>query len=292
MNNLKRIITCFAVLVSATIFFLTSCKKEASLSPGQGSKKLSVYLTDDPCQYDSVLIDIRYVEIKLDTSREHMDDDNFGDNDDDGNDDHEHHDSFGYWDTLSITAGVYNVMKLRNGIDALLGTANIPAGALRKIRITLGSNNAVYIGGVNNPLNLLPGIHNYVYIKLHDEDIDDDDNINSRIWLDFDVCESIIQFNGQYYLRPGFRPFCRHAFGEIEGRVLPHDAHPFVKAYNSTDSATAIPEDEGEYKIRGLKEGSYNLLFRAFNGYKDSLVSNVQVHKGEETKLPLVTLHK
>jgi hypothetical protein len=292
MNNLKRIITCLAVLVSATILFLTACKKEASLSTGQSSKKLSVYLTDDPCQYDSVLIDIRYVEVKVDTSKEHMDDDHFGDRDDDGDDDHEHHDSFGYWDTLSITPGVYNVMNLRNGIDALLGTANIPTGSIRKIRITLGTNNAVYISGVSNPLNLLPGTNNYVYIKIHDEDIDDDDNINSRIWLDFDVCESVIQFNGQYYLRPGFRPFCRHEFGEIEGRVLPHDAHSFVKAFNSTDSATAIPEDEGEYKIRGLKEGTYNLLFKAFNGYQDSLVSNVQVHKGEETKVPLVTLHK
>jgi hypothetical protein len=292
MNNVRRIITCFVVLVSASLFFLTACKKEASLSTSQNSKKLSVYLTDDPCQYDSVLIDIRYVEVKVDTSKDHMDDDHFGDDDDNGDDDHEHHDGFGVWDTLSISPGIYNVMKLRNGVDTLLGTANIPAGAIRKIRITLGANNAVYIGGVSYPLNLLPGTNNFVYIRIHNEDVDDDDINHSRIWLDFDVCESIIQFNGQYYLRPGFRPFSSHEFGEIEGRVLPLDAHPFVKAYNNTDSATAIPEDEGEYKIRGLKEGTYNLLFKASNGYKDSLVSNVQVHKGVETKVPLVTLHQ
>src|SRR5882724_4027211 len=166
MNNLKRMITCLAVLATATFFFLTACHKEASLSrsESQSAKELSVYLTDDPCQYDSVLIDIRYVEVKIDTSKEHMDDDHFGDNDEDGNDDHEQHDNFGFWDTLSIKPGIYNVMELRNGIDTLLGTANIPAGAIRKIRVTFGTNNTVYIGGVSHTLGLLPGTNNYVYI--------------------------------------------------------------------------------------------------------------------------------
>lgn len=291
MSTLKRDATCIAAMLLATVLFFTACKKEAALSPGQNTRKLSVYLTDDPCQYDSVLIDIRYVEVKVDTSREHMGDDEFGDHDDNGDDDHEHHDGFGVWDTLSITAGVYNVMNLRNGIDALLGTANIPAGAIRKIRITLGPDNSVFIGGVSTPLNLLPGVNNYVYIRIHDEDIDDDNN-NARTWLDFDVCRSIVLYNGQYYLRPFFRPFCSGQMGEIEGKVLPGEAHPLVKAFNSTDSATAIPGDEGEYKIRGLKEGTYDLLFDASNGYQDTVVSNISVVKGHETKVPLVTLHK
>ena len=291
MNNFKQILMGLAVLASAIIFFLVACQKETSLSPGKNSKKLSVYLTDDPCQFDSVLIDIRYVEVKVDTSREHGDDDDFGDHDDDGDDDHEHHDDFGFWDTLSITAGIYNVMTLRNGVDALLGTANIPPGSVRKIRITLGTNNSVVVGGVSKPLNLFPGINNYVYIKLHDEDMDEDDH-NMRVWLDFNVCSSVIFYNGQYYLRPFIRPFCNEQMGSIEGRVLPLDAHAFVKAYNSTDSAAAIPGEEGRYKIRGLKEGTYNLLFKASNGYKDSLLTNIKVIKGEETKVALITLHK
>jgi len=292
MNSVKKIIAGIIVVVSITFFFLTACQKETTFSgSGQNSKKLSVYLTDDPCQYDSVLIDISYVEVKVDTSHEHMHDDQFGDGDDDGDDDHEHHDGFGFWDTLTISPGVYNVMNLRNGIDTLLGTANIPKGTIRKIRITLGANNAVYIGGVSYPLNLLPGTNNYVYIKIHGEDIDDN-NSNASLWLDFDVCRSIISDNGHYYLKAFLRPFCHRQMGEIEGKVLPLDAHPLVRAYNNSDTATAIPGHEGEYKIRGLKEGTYNLLFKAINGYLDSLVTNVNVTKGNETKVPLVILHK
>lgn len=292
MNNTKKVITAASVLLTATIIFFTACKKETSLSSSQNAQKLSVYLTDDPCQYDSVLIDIRTVEVKIDTSKEHKDDDHFGDKDENGDDDHEHHDNFGYWDTLSVSPGVYNVMKLRNGIDTLLGSANIPAGAIRKIRITLGIENAVYVAGVKNQLNLFPGTNHYVYIKTHNEDVDHDDAVNAKLWLDFDVCESIIQDNGQYYLRPGIRPFGNHQMGQIEGRVLPREAHSFIKAYNSTDTSTALPGDEGEFKIRGLKEGNYTLLFKGFNGYKDSVITNVQVYRGQETKVPLVTLHQ
>ena len=291
MSNFKKIFTGLAVLTSATILFLVACQKETSVSGVQNAKKLSVFLTDDPCEFDSVFIDIRYVEVKLDTTREHGDDDTFGDRDNDGDDDHEHHDNFGFWDTLSVTPGVYNVMTLRNGVDSLLGTANIPHGSVRKIRITLGTNNSVVVGGVSKPLNLFPGTNNYIYIRLHHEDLDDVDN-NLRVWLDFNVCSSVISYNGQYYLRPFIRPFCSEHAGSIEGTVLPLDAHPFVEAYNSSDTAAAIPGEEGRYKIRGLKEGTYNLLFKAFNGYKDSLVSNIKVIKGLETKVPVVTLHK
>ncbi|MGZ3849077.1 MAG: DUF4382 domain-containing protein [Flavisolibacter sp.] len=291
MNNSKRIMTAAIALFTATAVFLVACKKETSGTGSQNPKNLSVYLTDDPCQFDSVFIDIRTVEVKLDTSKEHRDDDHFGDKDENGDDDHEHHDSFGYWDTLNIRPGVYNIMKLRNGLDTLLGSANLPAGALRKIRITLGTDNTLFNGGVSYPLQLLPGTNHYVYIKTHQEDFDQDDAVNARVWLDFDVCRSIIQENGQYYLKPGIRPFGNHQRGQIEGRVLPRLARSFIKAYNATDTATAIPGDEGEFRIRGLKEGTYSVLYMGFNGYKDTLVSNVQVYRGKETKLPLVTLH-
>ncbi len=41
--------------------------------------------------------------------------------------DHHHHDQYGFWDTLAIRPGVYDILKLRNGIDTLLGTVNIPS---------------------------------------------------------------------------------------------------------------------------------------------------------------------
>lgn len=292
MAPTRKLVLVSTIVSLCFVLFITSCKKEASSSNSTNAKKLSVFLTDDPCSFDSVLVDIRYVEVKIDTSSAHMHDDHYGDDDDDGDDDHEHHDRYGKWDTLTIRPGVYNVMKFRNGVDTLLGTANLPAGKIRKIRLTLGNNNSVVVNGASHPLNLLQGTNNYVYVKLHDEDHDDVNPTHSSLWLDFDVCRSIRQYNDQYYLKPVLKPFGMHHYGSIEGKVLPAAAHVFVQAYNAADSATAIAGTDGEYKIRGLKEGTYKLNMKGTNGYKDTTITNVQVRNGQETKVNTVTLHQ
>ena len=293
MKILKKSITWAGMLILTVSLLITACQKQ--VTPGNNTtsaKQLSVYLTDDPCQYDSVFIDIRYVEVKIDTSAEHMNDDHYGDNDDDKNDDHQHQDQYGKWDTLTIRPGVYNVLRLRNGIDTLLASGNLPVGKIRKIRLTLGTNNSLVKAGVTYPLNLWPGTNNYVYLKIHNEDEDEVTAGHSAIWMDFNVCESIRLTGGQYYLKPFLKPFSMQQFGRIEGKVFPHDALPFVKAFNATDSASAIPEEEGEYKIRGLKEGAYTISFTGSNGYRDTTISNIQVQRGRETHIPDITLRK
>lgn len=293
MKILKKPITWAAMLILSVSLLITACQKQATLDNSTASaKQLSVYLTDDPCQYDSVFIDIQYVEVKIDTSNEHMNDDQYGDNDNDENDDHQHHDEYGKWDTLTIRPGTYNILKLRNGIDTLLATANLPAGKFRKIRLTLGTNNSLVKDGVTYPLNLLAGTNNYAYLKIHSEDEDEVGEAHSSIHIDFNVCESILTDGGQYYLKPFLKAFSMHQFGRIDGKVFPHDALPFVKVFNATDSASAMPEDEGEYKIQGLKEGVYSINFRGSNGYKDTTISDVQIVKGIETHIPDITLIK
>ena len=232
------------------------------------------------------------MEVKIDTSAAHMNDDHYGDDDENGDDDHEHSDRYGKWDTLTIRPGVYNVMKFRNGIDTLLGTANLPSGKIKKIRLTLGSNNAVVVNGVSHPLNLLPGTNNYSYVKLDDEDHDEVTPTQSSLWLDFDVCQSIRSYNGQYYLKPVLKPFGVNHYGSIEGKVLPSAAKAFVQAHNATDSSTAMPDSDGEYKIRGLRSGTYNVTFKGSNGYKDTTVTNLMVRDGQETHVPTITLHQ
>lgn len=294
MNSLKKLITRAGLFILAVTLFIASCKKQPATdnNPNTGARQLSVYLTDDPCQYDSVFIDIRYVEVKIDTSTQHMNDDQYGDNDNDNDDDRQHHDQYGKWDTLKIRPGVYNILRLRNGIDTLLASGNIPAGKIRKIRLTLGTNNSLIKAGVSYPLNLLPGTNNYVYLKIHKEDEDEVATAQSAIWIDFNVCESIRLISGQYYLKPVLKAFSMQQFGKIEGKVFPHDALPFVKAFNGTDSASAIPENDGEYKIRGLREGVYSIKFTGSNGYRDTSILNIQVQKGRETHISNITLRK
>ncbi len=293
MKISKKSIFYVGVFILAISLFVASCQKSStSAKNANAAKKLSVFLTDDPCQYDSVFIDVLYVEVKIDTSTLHMDDDHFGDNDNDADDDHIHHDQFGRWDTLTIRQGIYNILRLRNGIDTLLATGNLPPGKIRKIRLTLGVNNSLIKAGVSYPLSLFPGTNNYVYLKIHSEDEDQITSGQSAIWIDFNVCESIKLVGGQYYLKPYLKAFSMQQFGKIEGKVFPHDALPFVKVFNTTDSASAIPENDGEYKIRGLREGVYNIKFIGSNGYRDTTISNILVQKAVETHIANITLRR
>ncbi len=287
--NTKFLGVAFAI-VSVSLLII-ACSKSAS-TPAQ-KKSLTVHLTDDPGQFTSVFIDIKTVEVKIDTNLAH--DSHFADNDKDSDNDLKDHDQYGKWDTLKIRPGIYDIMKLRNGLDTVLAAGNIPVGRIGKIRITLGNNNSVVVANVSKPLNLATGQNKYLYVKIEEDDLDETPSGQVGLWIDFDLAASIQEDNGQYYLKAVLKAFGMEKFGRIQGKVLPADARALVKAYMSsgTDTATAIPDNGGgDYKIRGLKEGTYNLLFKGYNGYKDTTIRNIQVLKGRETNAPAITLHK
>lgn len=273
------------------ILVVLSCRKETMSHAANTAKSLNVYLTDAPCAFDTVLVDIRVVEVKIDTAH-HKDEGDDDKDDKDGDDDHRGHDNFGVWDTLNITPGIYNIADLRNGVDTLLAKGSIKPGTIRKIRLTLGTNNSVVVGGKTYPLHLFPGASPYVYVKIDEEDLEDMHRGKMGLWLDFDICRSIILYNGQYYLKPVISPFAPAKFGTIEGEVHPRAAQAFITAYNSLDTGSAIPNDDGEFKIRGLVSGTYTVVIHAFNGYQDTTINSVMVSAGRETELHDVYLHK
>jgi hypothetical protein len=285
----------FLPLACIAFIFFYSCQKEASNSgineTPAGKTKLSVYLTDGPLDFQQVLVDIQRIEVKLDTCRENDDDDD----DHDGRGCDDDHDSLQnhceIWDTLDIRAGVYDLLTLRNGVDTLLASGFILNGKIERIKVTLGTNNSVMVDSVVHPLHLL-GNQNFVYINIHREHLDSISSDNFRLFLDFDLSRSIKIKDGDYWLKPVLKPFGRHSSGEIEGKVRPVHSHGMIKAYNATDTAFAMPEDEGEFKIRGLKEGTYDLFIDGINGYSDSTITNISVQRGRETELGTIVLHQ
>ena len=290
MKSLKHYFLSIIALTFITAIIVSGCKKDSSATTSTTStKQLSLYLTDDPGRYDSVYIDIKYVEVKVDTSTLHQQDDHFGDNDNNHNNDHHHNDEFGKWDTLSINAGIYNISTLRNGIDTLLGTAAI-TGTIRKIRITLANNNSIILAGVTYPLHLGAGINNYLYVAINNRHHHEVSPTKASLWIDFDISRSIVYLNGMYYLNPVLRPFCDLNFARIKGAVFPMAASPLVTIFNSADTLNAIPRQDGHYMIRGIKAGTYSILFKGFNGYKDTTIKNIPVFDGVETIIPTATL--
>jgi hypothetical protein len=265
------------------------------MSPGAGQQRLSIYFADNPGYFDNVFLDIRKVEVLVDTCTNTDDDGNWGDDYhrcwwwEDRRDDK---DTCQVWDSLGIRAGVYDILSLRNGTDTLLGDGIVPKGKVKKIRITLGDNNYLVKDSTTYPLKSPSGQVRIVIQVRHSEweEFSDD---NFRLWLDFDVDRSIIQTRqGQFILRPVIHVFTLKQTGSISGKVTPWDAYPVVTVYNGEDTSYALPWKDGEYKLRGLKAGTYNVFVNASNGYRDTTITGITVSRGENTKVDGIKLSK
>jgi len=187
-------------------------------------------------------------------------------------------------------------MTLRNGVDAKIAEGNI-VGTVRKVRVTLGTKNTVTTkDGVKHNLVLQNETENYLYVHLHNEHRghgrDQAAAADKEVVIDFDVARSIVEENGVYYLRPKIRPFHDQNAGAIEGKVLPANIFAVVTALDASGAevAKALPKPDGEFKIRGLADGTYTLKFEA-TGYQSQNASVTAV-KGKCVKVNTITLTK
>ena len=166
----KHVMLSIILFACAITFF--SCSKDNN----SGTSNLQVKLTDAPAAYDQVNVDIREVKV------------NFRD------------DSTG-WISLNTNAKVYNLLGLQNGVDTLLATGTVQTGIVKEIRLILGSNNTVVVGGVSYPLTIPSGSESGLKIKVGK-------NINAglaTLIVDFDAALSINLEPGGYKLRPVLR---------------------------------------------------------------------------------------
>ncbi|MBS1947924.1 MAG: DUF4382 domain-containing protein [Bacteroidetes bacterium] len=291
MKNKK---TKIAIVAAAFITFgVTACKKQSSPGIAPESKQnVAVYLNDGPIpNLLKVLIDIRCVEVKVDTGPVRHPDDYYKDDLDRYND-HIRHDKYGRWDTLSITPNMYDLLKLRNGAEALIANGNVGTGKITKVRITLGANNSIWTDATHSfPLTVCDN-NNYLYAGTKSTSIEALASGKSAIRIDFDVAKSIRNKNSAYCLKPHLKSYYDKYAGKIDGLVKPADAHALVKVFNATDTSYAIPEGDGKYKIRGLSPASYSVMYIASAPYRDTTITNVKVIPGQETKMPTITLHK
>ena len=283
------------VLVSVTLIAgIISCQKETSSTntAPAGKQSVLVYLNDDPVpNLLKVLVDISYIEVKVDTGTVHHEDDYYND-DIDGDDDRQDNDQYGKWDTLSITPRVYDLLKLKNGVDTLIANSYAHAGKITKVRITSGLNNKIWTDSTHSyPLTLCDN-DPYIYVRVKSNTIETLPNSQILIRIDFDVARSVEFENGHYCLAPKLKCYSDNNTGTIEGVVKPPEAHAMIKIYNSTDTAFAIPEEDGEFKIKGLKPATYSVLYKATAPYRDTTINNIQVQAGQKATMPVITLHQ
>ncbi|MEY4628299.1 MAG: hypothetical protein RLZZ595_625 [Bacteroidota bacterium] len=289
MKTLKISLVAASALVAFMLIFSACTKTGIDASAGG---KVSVFLTDGPGEFDSVFIDIQKVEVKIDTSSTYKNDDERCKDDDDRDDHQKRKDDYGEWVNINFTPAIIDILSLRNGVETKLGDANILTGTVRKIRITLGTQNRVVKSGVSSTLELRNETNNFLYVKLYDKHRQRSaDSTSVSVWVDFDVANSIYEKDGKFYLKPVLRPFNNNNFGVVEGKVLPLAAKAVVRITNGAGfNGVALPNREGKFKLRGLESGTYTVTVQGIAPYVDKVISNVVVTKGKETELGVITL--
>jgi hypothetical protein len=274
MKKIIRLVSALSVL-SVIIY---SCQKDASGTTNAEINKphvATIFLTDHQTPiFDSVFIDLQKFEIKVD-------DDTL---------------SNGGWIDLHIRAGVYNILRFRNGLDTTFAIGMLPNAKIQKIRLTLGTQNSAMKNGQSFPLRV-KSEDRQVEANLESNNFDIS-NGQLSFTIDFDAGNSIQVDNSGpgnnngFRLKSSIKIFSHNNSGRIEGIVLPIAADPIIKAVMGSDTATAIPDDhDGEFKIVGLNAGTYKVIIDGQNGYIDTTINNVIVRNKEETHLPTITLH-
>ena len=275
--------------------FLFSCQKSGLLTngnnPAAGKSSVNIFLTDDQSLvFDHVLLDIRKVEIKVEDSAEAKHEEEHesevDDNDHGG-------DVSGGWMAVDIHAGVYDILRFRNGLDTLFSSTSFSAAKrLRKLRLTLGTSNTVSANGITSPL-ILKDNDNFVVIKIDKSLVQVNSGGLTNFWIDIDAGRSIKKHGDDFELKPSVKVFSKEKAGSVEGRVLPKDAAVVVMAIIGTDTTSAKPEAEGEFKFIGLKPGTYSLLYHATaSNYLDKTISNVKISGQDDVHVADVILHK
>lgn len=165
----------FLLTAITLIVLIVACSKNNN---NQGTSNFNVRLTDGPTNLAEVNVDIREVRVK------------FSDDSTNNNG----------WITLDTNAGVYDLLKLRNGVDTLIATAPLPKDVVKEIRLVLGSNNSIKdTFGVVYPLTIPSGSESGLKIKVSKK-------LNAdleTLIIDFDAALSIFQTGaGDYKLKP------------------------------------------------------------------------------------------
>lgn len=228
--------------------------------------RIEVRLTDAPGDFEAVNIDIQGVEIHTDGG-----DPNSG------------------WMALDVEKGVYDLLKLTNGIDTLLASAVIPAGKISQIRLILGSNNSVKVNGqelsLKTPSAQQSGLKLNVQAELTE-------GITYKILLDFDAARSIVKKgNGGFNLKPVIRALNEATSGAIKGQVDPASSSPAVFAIVDTDTvATSYADETGKFLLRALPGGTYKVSFNPKEGFTPIEKENVAVTVGSVTDLGTVII--
>lgn len=257
-----------ATLALLPMFVFMSCKKDDMIQNedlnGLSEKaSVEVLLSTSPSLFDAVNLDIQEVRIQSAV---------------DG------------WVSLNLfKPGVYNLHDFTNGKDLSLGKVEVSPGNISQIMVVLGENNTIVADGV--PYALEVPVTDDKGLIINAETMLHPGN-NQPVLIDIDVSHAEQSPpDGDFTVKPVFTLTSELATGVIKGSVFPADAKPVVVAYNETEKKMAIPDANGLFMIKGLKQGKYTIVYSArTRGFSEVTLNNIAVMWDKTAELKPVYL--
>jgi hypothetical protein len=253
-------------LAAFSVVLFTACSKNEN-SASANTAKFQVYLTDDPGNYDEVIIDVRDIMINYssDTAK-------------------------GWQSLANVRTGSYDVLKLINNKDTMVADADIKAGRIQQIRLVLGNNNYVKVDGQTHQLQTPSAQQSGLKLNIQQ---DVNEGILYKLLMDFDASRSIVKTgNGKYILKPVIRTSLIAVGGSIKGFVKPDSVKTAVYAIQGTDTIGTYTSN-GSYVLRGVNAGGYTLSFVPTDTtYKTATKTGINVSTNTVTVVDTVTLVK
>jgi len=250
---LKKII--YATFIGLLIMQISSCTKDKATDKAH----LSVKMTDAPANYDAVMIDVQGVEVT-------------------GNG--------GNAVLLNATAGIYNLLELSNGINTLIATGDLNAGAVSQIRLILGTNNTVKVDGVVYPLSTPSAMQSGLKLQV---DQTFEAGVSYSILLDFDANQSIVkQGNNDYQLKPVIRTIDTAISGSLKGSITPIGAIATISATSNGLTYTSVSNASGLFLIAGLPAGTYEITITPILPLLPVTITAKTVTVGASTDLGII----
>ena len=184
---------------------------------------------------------------------------------------------------------IYNILDFVNGKDTLLVEDEIPAGYLSQIRLVLGERNTVMRGDLIHNLKTPSAQQSGLKLNVH-EDIHP--GMSYAYVLDFEAEKSIVTTgNEKHLLKPVIRVFTKAVSGTLEGVSWPPEAKAYISVISAEDTVgTSADIVTGEFMVRGLTEGTYDVDFESANGFADTTLADVFIPAGQVTQLDTMKL--
>jgi hypothetical protein len=287
----------FSIFLSVALLTLTafSCSESGLTDPDTNNEEVNsnvpatftVKLTDAPGDFESVFVDIQKVKIHRADSAE-TDTTQSDSTEADSTDDDDR------WITVSEEPMRVDLLTLQNGNIITLGETQLEPGTYDQMRLVLGDDNEVVVGGESHFLKTPSAQQSGLKLQI---DAEVEGGSSYTLLVDFDASRSIVKTgngnnpNFNYLLKPVLRAVNLQETGSISGIVEPTDFSTSVFTVVNEDTIATTTEEDGSFQIMGLAAGLYDLNFEPdSSGFQDTTITDIEVLEGEDTDIGTVTL--